>query len=199
MFELLYQGHSSFRLTAGNTVVYIDPFAGSGYEIPADYIVCSHEHGDHCAVDIVEKKPECVIFTYKDLLIDGIYQTIELAECTIKGVPAYNKLHSRNTTVGFLITAGCKKFYFAADTSLIPEMKELADEKIDYAFFPTDGFYNMGPAEAEKCAALVQACHNVAVHTCSKTEGIFKEATVDNFNPPNKYVMRPGNTLNWES
>ena len=37
MPKLFYQGHGSFRLTANDgRMVYVDPFAGSGYDLPAD-------------------------------------------------------------------------------------------------------------------------------------------------------------------
>jgi L-ascorbate metabolism protein UlaG (beta-lactamase superfamily) len=37
MSEFLFQGHSSFRITTNrSTVIYVDPFAGEGYEQPAD-------------------------------------------------------------------------------------------------------------------------------------------------------------------
>ena len=40
MAKLLYQGHGSMRLISeGGTVVYIDPFAGEGYDRPADLIL----------------------------------------------------------------------------------------------------------------------------------------------------------------
>ena len=37
--SLLYQGHGSLRITtADNKVIYIDPYAGDGYDLPADLI-----------------------------------------------------------------------------------------------------------------------------------------------------------------
>jgi L-ascorbate metabolism protein UlaG (beta-lactamase superfamily) len=48
MAKLFYQGHGSFRLTAADgQVVYVDPYAGEGYDLPADLILVSHQHGDH--------------------------------------------------------------------------------------------------------------------------------------------------------
>jgi hypothetical protein len=39
MPKLYYQGHGSYRLTADDgRIIYVDPFAGDGYEKPADLI-----------------------------------------------------------------------------------------------------------------------------------------------------------------
>ena len=46
MPKLFYQGHGSFRLTANDgRVIYVDPYAGEGYDLPADIILVSHQHG----------------------------------------------------------------------------------------------------------------------------------------------------------
>ena len=55
MAELLYQGHGSLRLTtAAGTVVYIDPFMGDGYDVPADLVLVTHQHYDHRSIDGAE-------------------------------------------------------------------------------------------------------------------------------------------------
>jgi L-ascorbate metabolism protein UlaG (beta-lactamase superfamily) len=48
MAKLSFQGHGSFRIkTDNNLVIYVDPYVGSGYDIPADIILVTHQHGDH--------------------------------------------------------------------------------------------------------------------------------------------------------
>ena len=43
MSTLTYQGHGSYRLqTNGGQVIYIDPYAGEGYDVPADLILVTH-------------------------------------------------------------------------------------------------------------------------------------------------------------
>ena len=43
--RLLYQGHGSLRIVAAKgKVIYIDPYAGKGYDLPADLILVSHGH-----------------------------------------------------------------------------------------------------------------------------------------------------------
>jgi rhodanese-related sulfurtransferase len=64
MPKLFYQGHGSYRITAGDgTVIYIDPYAGDGYDVPADIILVTHQHGDHNQVQLCAQKPDCRIIT----------------------------------------------------------------------------------------------------------------------------------------
>ena len=44
MAKLLYQGHGSLRIvTDEEIVIYIDPYAGEGYDLPADLILVTHQ------------------------------------------------------------------------------------------------------------------------------------------------------------
>ena len=53
--RLLYQGHGSLRIvTAEGKVIYIDPYAGDGYDLPADLILITHGHQDHTAVNLIK-------------------------------------------------------------------------------------------------------------------------------------------------
>ena len=63
MATLLYQGHGSLRVTTdrGN-VIYIDPFAGAGYDAPADLILVTHQHPDHNRTELPARQPGCVVW-----------------------------------------------------------------------------------------------------------------------------------------
>lgn len=198
MCQLLYQGHASFRLcSAAGTVIFIDPYAGAGYNLEADAVFCSHAHRDHSSVELVRLKPGGRVWRQGDLLADGEYATVRVGDISVRAVPAYNAKHPRETTVGFLVELGGKKLYFAGDTSQIPEMAALAAERPDHAFFPTDGVFNMDAAEASRCAAIVGAARSTPIHTCKNTDGIFDEANALRFQADGRVILPPGESLAW--
>ena len=86
----------------------------------------------------------------------------------VKVVPAYNGNHGREASVGYVVSLEGVSVYHAGDTSLIPEMAALAPLHLDYALFPTDGFWNMGGEEARRCADAVKARFVLAIHSSPK-------------------------------
>ena len=162
--SLLYQGHGSLRIEADGMVIYVDPYAGEGYDKQADLILITHEHRDHNNVDLVKKTDKTLILRSKDMLTGGKYQTKKVGNITIEAVPAYNKNHKKEECVGYILTIDGKTIYLAGDTSTTDAMKGFADRHFDYAFLPMDGKYNMGPEEATECAKMIKAKHTVPYH-----------------------------------
>ena len=196
MAELLYQGHGSFRIcTAEGAVIYVDPYAGEGYDREADLVLVTHEHYDHNQVDLVHLKADGKIYRAADFLKDGTYGSMTACGVEIRSVEAYNQNHPKDQCVGFLMKVDGKLLYLAGDTSETEEMKALAKEPIDYAFLPMDGIYNMDRKEAERCARIIGAAHTVPVHM--KPGGLFDEETEQAFQAEAKVVMKPGDTLTW--
>ena len=77
MATLFYQGHGSFRLeTAQGKVIYVDPFAGEGYDKPADLILVTHDHYDHNCIDKPARAPGCALITWKEALEGGALRPV---------------------------------------------------------------------------------------------------------------------------
>lgn len=194
MGSLLYQGHGSFRIiTEDNIVIYVDPFAGEGYDIPADVILVTHQHRDHNQIQLVPQKEECVIIQNFDALIDGEYQKFNIKNIRIEAVPAYNKNHDKAKCVGYLLYLDGKSIYASGDTSKTKEMEQLAALSIDYAFYPIDGIYNMEVKEAMECAKLVGAKHSIPIHI--KPGELYSEQMAKEFSVEGSLLVKPSETI----
>ena len=187
MPKLFYQGHGSFRLTADDgRVVYVDPFAGAGYNLPADIILVSHQHQDHNQVWLCKQKPNCKIITNTEALEGGKHNSFNIDDISIQAVEAYNKNHDPTQCVGFIISLDGIKIYASGDTSTTEQMKTFAALNLDYAILCGDGFYNMGPAEAADCAKLIGAKHNIIVHL--KPGELYDKEIAEQWEAPNKII-----------
>ena len=194
MASLLYQGHGSFRLTTdeGKTI-YVDPYAGEGYDVPADAILITHEHMDHNQIDLVPQAEDCVIFRSADAIGEDGYVETDIAGVHVEPVQAYNQNHDAAKCVGYLVTVGNKLLYFAGDTSTTDQMSKLSGKNIDYAFLPTDGHFNMDIPEAIECAELIQAKHTVPVHMSPGS--LFDAERAALFETPSALIIEAGETI----
>lgn len=173
--QLKWLGHASFELKINGLIIYIDPYSGE-YEDKADIILISHAHYDHFSREIVEKlrKENTTILGTASVAsqIDGC-RTVNpgeeglLEKIKIKVVHAYNtsaaprRTHARGEGLGFVITTDEETLYFAGDTSLIPEMKEI---KADIALLPVGGTYTMDAKEAAAAARLIKPKLAIPMH-----------------------------------
>ena len=191
---ILYQGHGSLRVTtAEGKVIYIDPYAGDGYDAPADLILVTHGHPDHNAVNLIQtKNPDCVTITYQEALVNGEYKLFDLGFVQVEAVQAGNNPnHDINVCVGFVLTfTDGKTIYVTGDTSTTDQMAELAERKLDYAFFCCDGRFNMNVEEASACAALVGARFSIPYHTAPGA--LFSADVAEAFQAEGKLVVAAG-------
>ena len=183
-------GHASMKIiTKEGVVIYIDPYYDGDYSEEADIILSTHEHFDHNVIEKVTQKPDCRVIRVADALNPDLsHNSFEIKGVKIEAVTAGgNKNHHPDNTVGYLITFDGLTVYHPGDTSKIPEMEALKDRNIDFAFFPIDGVYNMGPEEATECANLIGAKHNIPMH--------FFDADPMKFTPENLFRMQYGDTI----
>ncbi|HYE81730.1 MAG TPA: MBL fold metallo-hydrolase [Clostridia bacterium] len=194
MAKLLFQGHGSFRITTDNkSVIYVDPYVGEGYDIPADIILVTHQHGDHNQTGKPAKKSTCVIIQNQDALQNGSYKSFDIGGVNIQAVPAYNSNHDRKQCVGYILAFDGIKLYAAGDTSTTKEMKDYTSMSIDYALLPTDGIYNMDEAEASRCADLIGAKHAIPIHMVPGA--LFDAKKAEAFTAKNRLIVKAGEEI----
>jgi len=190
MAKLLYQGHSSFRITTDSgTVIYVDPFVGSGYDLPADIILVTHGHHDHNRIDLPAKKPDCCIITSEVALSGGHHNKFLERGVRIESVEAKNLMHNPKKCVGYIISFDGIQIYAAGDTSRTKQMESFAERHFDYALFPCDGIINMRLKEAARCAELIGAKHNTPVHL--RPGRLFDRSRAEKWKAPNRLILEP--------
>jgi len=159
--------HSSFRITHGDTIVYIDPWKVKDSPHDATVVLVSHSHFDHYSSGDIAKVsgPNTKLLAPLDVVSqEGKGETIlpglrvELPGVNVVGVPAYNlnkKFHPQSQKwVGFVVEIGGKCIYYAGDTDVTTEMKNLS--KIDVAILPVGGTYTMNAMEAAEAVNQIK-------------------------------------------
>ena len=191
--KLLYMGQASIRITTPEgKVIYIDPYAGKGYQPAADLILVTHDHFDHNQTRRIKNRNfDCKIITWKEALRDGEHKTFDLGYVTVEATEAGNNpRHNINKCVGYILTfSDGVTVYISGDTSTTKQMSTLADRNLDYAFFCCDGIFNMDMDEAVRCAELVKAKHNIPYHVIAAIGKHFDRARAEMFKCENRLIV----------
>lgn len=184
--RLHWLGHDSFRIDQP-IVIYIDPWRLPPGSPAADLILVSHEHHDHCSpgdVERVRQDSTVVIANHTaaanlspPVTILRVGESIEVRGVTVQAVPAYNigkPFHPKQAGhLGFVITLGEERLYFAGDTDYIPEMDNLV---CDVALLPVSGKYVMTADEAARAAEAIHPKVAIPMHYGAGVVGTKEDA-----------------------
>ena len=183
--SLEWLGHSGFRIRAGRSVVYIDPYRVPEDAPPADLILITHGHYDHFSPQDVERLSGDSTWLVGPAAVaervSGRVHSIApgelLEEELVRGVgvaavAAYNTskrdaegrlFHPREAgCVGFDLNVRGERIYHSGDTDVIPEMDSVVG--VDVALLPVSGTYVMTAAEAAEAARRIRPRVAVPMH-----------------------------------
>lgn len=178
-------GHDSFRIEGSGMVIYIDPWQVLDGP-PADLILITHDHHDHCSPEDVARirTPKTVILTVEKaaaklpdpVRVVQIGDRREVGDVLIETVPAYNINKFRSAglvfhpkqagNVGFILTVDDRRIYHAGASDLIPEMAAIV---CDIALLPVSGIDVMTAAEAAEAAGLIRPKLAIPMHYGPRT------------------------------
>lgn len=163
-----WYGHASVMLEADGLVVVIDPYVLPRGAKPADIILYTHGHFDHCVATPSITKSSTVAIAHRSCklpvrLID-VGAKEKAGSLIIEAVDAYNpgkKFHPKGSGAGYLLHFKSATVYMAGDTDFIPEMKNY---KCDLAFVPIGGTYTMNEEEAAEAIASIMPKMAIPYH-----------------------------------
>jgi L-ascorbate metabolism protein UlaG (beta-lactamase superfamily) len=144
-------GHASVLLEADGLAIYVDPFVLPKGAKPADVILYTHGHFDHCtaAPSITTNNTVAIGHGCKlPVRVIEIGGKEKVGGVVIEAVDAYNTnkpYHPKGAGAGYLIQFKTACVYVAGDTDFIPEMKGY---DCDIALLPIGGKYTMDANEA---------------------------------------------------
>ncbi len=172
--KITWYGHSCFKVETGQGAVVFDPYQDGrvpGYaplprNLSADAVLCSHQHGDHSAVELVTLSGNPPTFAVEEL------HTFHDA---VKG-------EKRGGNIIRIITAEGMRLAHMGDIGC-----ELTDEQlavlrgVDVLLLPVGGFYTIDAAQAKEMADAVGARVVIPMHYRNGQLGYEVIATLEDF------------------
>ncbi|HEX6459856.1 MAG TPA: MBL fold metallo-hydrolase [Thermoleophilaceae bacterium] len=187
--QVEWYGQSAFRLSADGTTVFIDPFgdmsrlAARGIEwhypaiagVEADFLLVTHEHGDHNAVEVIGGDPP-VLRSTAGRLESPIGEVLAVAS---EHDPSAGTERGPNTIFVFEL-GGVRVAHFGDfGQSELREEQAAAIGGVDLLIIPVGGGPTIGAEQAAAIAGRLRARWIVPMHY--RTERISFLDTADAF------------------
>lgn len=222
--KIVWYGHATFGLETAGLHILIDPyFKGNPVvkvtadEVPADFILVTHGHGDHIGDTVaIAKRTGATVISVAEICNWLRKQEIKVHAQHIGGGFHYpfgylkltNALHGSElpdgsnggNPCGFLLTTlDDKKLYFAGDTGLFGDMQLIGEEGIDFAALPIGDNYTMGPADALRAVKFLQPKHVLPIHYNTfdllKQDAAAWARQVEAVTDTQVHLLKPGESL----
>jgi L-ascorbate metabolism protein UlaG (beta-lactamase superfamily) len=193
MARLVFHGHAAVEIVTGEGLtLLVDPWLdgnpqadiGVGDVARADYIFCTHGHGDHFSdvVTLARQTGATVVGTFEiaDFVqTKGVENTHAMsiggghtfpfgrAKMTpaLHGGQVAGDEAGTHTTMpaGFLFDIDGKRVYHAGDTALMMDMQLLRGQ-VDIALLPIGDNFTMGPEDAVRAVEFIEPAVVIPIH-----------------------------------
>jgi len=227
MGVIKYLGHSFFEvvLTGLDSAVKniaIDPWVenplspvklGDYRDRRLDYIIVTHDHGDHLgnAIELAKATGATIIGVYEVALyaeekgvkaIGGnIGGALRIPDLEVVLTPATHS-SSRGVPVGVVVRGKDLSVYHAGDTGLFSEMELIGElYSPDIAMLPIGGHFTMGVREAVKAVELIKPKIAIPMHYNTfpliQADPFEFKKLVESRTSSKVVVLKPGETLSY--
>jgi L-ascorbate metabolism protein UlaG (beta-lactamase superfamily) len=191
----MFQATVKIEVTGG-PIIYIDPTNINGTPADADFVLLTHNHGDHQSIaDLNRVRKAATVFVSSPPGVPALMTNfpnatihavtpgtkLTLGGVEVETVPMYNIIKFNNhprvmNFVGYVLDVGGVKVYQAGDTERIPEMKQFS---ADVVLLPLgQGFTMTSVQDAVAAAFDLKARVAIPIHW-GNAEG--SEADADYF------------------
>ena len=162
--RVTWLGHSYFLLEGAGLRIVVDPHDGGSLNLPefrveADYLLVTHNHYDHNAVEMVDSSDT---IKWKR----GVFRLGD--KVTVKGIPSYHdkaqgELRGLNTI--YVLDFGGLTIAHFGDLGHLPDSNLLSlIERVDVALIPVGGVYTIDATEAWELIQLLKPSIIIPMH-----------------------------------